>query len=629
MSGNFTLFKSDPSGATSGSNFEKDVFIDVSLAATSNSGLTDSASTNPLGVYVGNDDTPRYSAKTLWIKDMVLLPEYKWVSNKPTYQCIFDESFYGGIAYFFGDIDTTTNVVKGIGDGFGVTGVYRRVQFIVEPSTSATATAQVVVDGSNGSTIDFSGSIAAAGMSSYVHAASNVTKDLHDFRLTAIQASTLKVLGVVVYSENSGLNLDFFPGTTYVNKTQAVTTVGGTMALPSFGSSMGGKSLLYKTSSGAYSASSLSATTIASIAQGSSGTNLMTVTTGQGASFSAGYGVVVAQGTSMYVGSVTSVSTDTLTVSPTLGFGITNAIYTSWKSGSTLSINASLMTLAYSIDMTQQSVFGMSAPILDPQGHYAAYGSNVGITFAAGASYRTMSFLSGSGFFQVDGYYSAAEVEFVGYGILHATFSVNGTPGFGINAGQTGPLRKTVFTDAGPGWNSFVMSPGTSMGALGISKVNLYQRNRDISVTYGMLAAFDTLQTYTERASVNATLMALGTYRRVYSDQMYLKGSWVRGQSTSFCAGVGHYGSSTNSAIRLEYYGKNFAMVGTGQSGNLTIDGASTSNAWGVMKSVATEGFHTITWTLLGGTSIIEAIDYSRPTSSLLNLQKAPGDVNG
>lgn len=624
-----TLFTNDGSAGSGSSQYVQEVLQDFTVPASTNSGLTDTAATNPLSQKLGNDDTPRFGSKTLWIKDYVLIDDRsKWVNGKATYRVLFDESFFGGFAYMFGDFNAVTNLVSGIGDGFGITGVYRRIQFIVEPSTQATATAQVVVDGVNGNTIDFSSSSAAGGNSYYVHASTNVSKDLHDFRLTALQAGTLKILGVVVYWENSGQNIEVFPGNTYVNKTRSSTSSGATMSVPSYGSSLGGVATIYKLSVSGYTVSSVSATTIASVASGSSGSNLLTVSTGAGASFSIGYGLVMTHGSSVYIGNVTSVSTDTLTMGVTLGFGTstTASIYTAWKSGYSLAISSTIMSLDYYFNPASYTNGGVSSPIFESQQRFCVWGSNLGITNVA--STPCIKFFSNSGFMQVDGYMSAAEFEFVGAGIFHATISINGIPGWGINTGQTGPIRRTIFTDAGPGWNTFTLQCGSSMGSsLGISRINFYNRSRDQGVSYGVLAQMDTLQAYTPRSAQNCTLLALGTYQRTYADQLYLKGGWVRGVTTSACGGVIYYGSTTNCSIRHEYYGKNFALVGTAGTGNMTLDGVSISPTFNVMQTASSEGFHTVTYTVTGGTAIIEALDIVRSTRPLNNLQKGIGDI--
>lgn len=638
MSGNFTLFSNDQGSQAGAIDYVKDVFDDVTLPPTNNTSLTSSSTTNPLGYFFNNDDIPRFGPKTLFIKDLVLVADRsKWVNFKPTYEVIFTETFPSVRAYVFGNVSSTYKSsqsapseqqqlvinFKTIGDGFGISGVMRRVAFIVSDSTAATATGQLAVDGSNTTTVDFStlasdsNSTRASRTTTYVHAAANETANIHDYRLTSIQADTLKVVGLIAYFENSGANVEQPSGVSYVDKSKITSTSGASFALSSFGSSLGGNALYYKTQTTGYQVDALSATTVPSIAQGNSGTNLLTVTTGQGSSFLAGYGIVVPQGTSMYVGSVASVSTDTLTVSPTLPFGITNTIYRAWSSGPTLSINASFMQLAYSIDFSKLLIAGgVSQPILDPEGRYCLWGSNLGVTTIDGVN--SAYFLGGSGFLQVDGYFSAAELEMIGAATFNATLSVNGAPAWSVNTGHTGAFKRTVFTDAGPGWNSFVVGAGTAMGLLGVSSVNLYKRKSTHGITFGRLGSLDTQQAYTERTAANSTLMALGLHRRTYSDQLYLKGSWVRGQTFTAAGGALYYGASTNSVLTHQYYGKNFAVIGTAGGGTLTLDGVGVALTFNAMQTVASEGFHTIQYTVgSGATAQIQAIDTARSKGEL------------
>lgn len=163
--GNITLFTSDGSSTAGAADYVSDVFSDVSLPATNNTSLTSTASTNPLSDSFANSDAAQYGVKTLWIKDMVLIDDRtKWVSNKPTYRVLFSENFPAIKAYAFGNVVVAKKIgqdaitCRSIADGMGVNGKVRRVTWIVAASTSATATAQLALDGANTTTIDFSGS---------------------------------------------------------------------------------------------------------------------------------------------------------------------------------------------------------------------------------------------------------------------------------------------------------------------------------------------------------------------------------------------------------------------------------------------------------------------------------------
>ncbi len=638
MASHDTLFTNDSGAAAGPIAYVQDVFPDVSLSPSANTGLTSNANTNPFSMSFSNDDGTRYGVKTLYIKGFTLIADRsKWISNKPTYLINWTENFPQVVGYCFGAVNlnakTGQNYIDfaNAADGIGVNGVIRRAAWLIDSNTSATATSQNVVDGSNGTTNDFSKSsadsqaISSVKYRPYFHAASNETYDLHDIRMIALQGGNMSVIGVMVYFENSGKNIDQFPGSTYVNKSKVTSVQGATFALPALGSSLGGKSMVYKTASSGYAVDSISATTMTTLGSGTSGSALLNVTTGTGGSFLAGYGLAVtsgANGNTLYVGNVVSVSTDTLTMNPVLPYNITNAnVYRSWYNSASASINASLMQLAYQIDFSSVNRTGLSGGIMDPQGGYAFWGSNIGLTQINGLAAAAFS-SGGVGFMQVDGSFGAAEIEIIGNGIFHATLSVNGVPGASVNVGQTGPLRRTIFAEGGPGWNSFAIQPGVSLGLVGISKVNLYQRRRDIGVTFGALSEFETLQSYGDRGTINSTMMSLGLHRRIYADQMSLGGSFARGQTTGAAGGVIYYGTATSAVYTQTYYGKNFAIIGTAGGGTLALDGAGIGLTFNAMQSVATEGFHTVTYASgTGATSVLQAFDYVRSTGEFRNLQ--------
>ena len=96
-----TLFTSESTTASAGAGqYVQDVFRDVVLPATNNTGLTNSSTTNPIGALVGDCDVPRYGAKTLYIKDVVLIEDRsKWVAGAPTYRIIWTENFPAVVGY--------------------------------------------------------------------------------------------------------------------------------------------------------------------------------------------------------------------------------------------------------------------------------------------------------------------------------------------------------------------------------------------------------------------------------------------------------------------------------------------------------------------------------------------------
>lgn len=632
-----TLFTNENQTASGAVDYVKDVFDDVSLPATNNTGLTSSAANNPLGAFFANPDCPRLEAKQLFIKDLVLIEDRNlWIQNKPTYQIIWTEPYPAVIGYVFGNIRVMSRggqvyvQCKNIGDGFGVNGVISRAAFLVNPDENNPTTGRVVVDGVNGNTLAFSNLAYASYYSRYVkyaavvHSSSNETKDLHDIRLVANQAGIFYAVGAIVMADPSQSTVEFLPGTTYVNKSKLSQTTGTTTAVASFGNALGGKALLYKASGSGYFQQATSVTTMVTTAQGSSGTNLLTVTTGHGASFKAGYGVIAYSGSTAYVGNVLSVSTDTLTMGVTVPFGINGTALRYFSAGTTHAISSSLMALSYQIDASNMPGFTM--PILEPRGNWGMWGSGFRATFIDSA----VAFAIPSGAqLQVEGRFQAADVEMIGNGILHATFSVNGIATFGVNEGQTGAIKRTIFTD-GAGFNSFALTAGTSMGAVGIAKINLYTRKHAPGISFGFLAEYEQRPTYGDRGTLSATIMPVGMDRRIYADQLFLAGSWVRGATTNAPGGAFYYGASTTSICRVEYYGKNFGIVGVPGGGTLTLDGGGIGLTFGFMHSVATEGFHTVQYTVASGTTaLIAAFDYCRQRSDILSLQDNGGVMPG
>lgn len=644
---NFTLFTSGSAAAGSAGDYVQDVFQDVSLPATTNTGLTDSASTNPLSQKFLNDDNPKYGIKTLYIKDAKLVDKSLWLSNKPTYEIIFDQVFPGIVAYAYGNVrlrNYTQGVcleIRDVDDVFGVTAVARRVLFMTNPTSAATGTADIIIDGSDtAADVTFGAAAATSENTGYnkynavVSGASNQTKDIHDFRIRANEQQTLRVVGVQVYFENATFNLDFFPGSTYNSKDKKTTTTITAGALSTVTSPLGSRTLIYKSTGNTYTQSSIETPSVLSLASGSANSQTVTVTTGHGSSFPIGTGVVATQGTSIYVGSVTNVSTDTLTTSVSLPFALSGAtFYSAWRAGPTLSVSASYYQLSYSFDPGQGSVqfdangFGKQVNgdfyFQDASDRYRIWGDQLK-TIAVDGNYGLGFNGATVGFFQVDGRFSAVDAEIYGYSaILHGTLMVNGVAGWGINETINGYANKTFFTDAGPGWNSCVFNVGASFGNVVFTKLNFYERRPDQSVTTGLLAQYDTMVNQAERTAVNATQMQLGTYQRVYADQMYLTGAWTRGTTTTAAGGVYYGGASLNSVMNLQYFGKDFALIGTaGGSMATTLDGASISSAFNSMKSVASLTFHTVSLTWKNGaTCVLQALDFTRTHSELINAQ--------
>jgi len=116
-----------------------------------------------------------------------------------------------------------------------------------------------------------------------------------------------------------------------------------------------------------------------------------------------------------------------------------------------------------------------------------------------------------TGFFQVDGRFSAVELEWVGTsGIIHGTFGINGALSYGINEAFSGIEKKTVFTNAGPGWHSFNFSVGASFINVGIRKINFYELDASIGVSTGGLAQYKTIEDQAERNCSKCNADAVG-----------------------------------------------------------------------------------------------------------------------
>jgi hypothetical protein len=541
----------------------------------------------------------------------------------------------------------TVGIGNALGEGIGVTFKGRRVSFLVEPSSGATYDANVFTDGVLGTSYslntaaitDYSSSsntqqdIAVPHYVPVPHAAANESNNIHDFQLRT-SVNTLAFTGVVVYWENTGANIEVAPGTNYVNKNQVTTTTAATLAVPAFGSSLGGKALIYQLTSGGYTFSNTGPSFITSVALGSSGTNLLNVTTGQGSRFVAGYGVIVNQGTSNYVGSITQVSTDTLTVSPTLSFGISNTIYVGWQAnGATVPVSATLMERVASLDFSFINP-GFRATntiqqLFDPLGRWAVFQNGLVRNLSpTGAQPSVGLTTTSSAFLQVDGRFSAMEIETVGTGIFHATCSVNGHPAWGINTGTTAGSRWTLFTNAGPGWNSAVLAFGTSQAlaaSFGIQKINFYQIARDPGITFGQVAEIGVQQAAVERP-VNATLVAPGTYQRIYADLAY---AYPTGNGASFWinanAGNGQaplYNGFSGAFMDFYYYGKNFALGGTLTGGSmiLQLDGVNVGSTFNVWQTASTETFHRVQVQVKTNGPAVSFLDYRRTNEEIKSL---------
>lgn len=633
------------SGTSSGS-YVQDNFLDTSNKATNNSGLSSTALKNPLSFNLNDNDVVQYAAKTLFIKNLVLIEDRsQWVNQKPTYNIVWTEDNEAVKGYVVGDCRLRAlpqgNCVEinETADLIGVTGVIRQIAWLVN-STSQTGTALRYTDAVTGTNITFGSSstaIESFGVNSFAPRLHNSTLEdanIHDFRIAANQQGVLKISGVVVYTQNATSNINVNPGNTYVNKTLVTSSTATALALPTIVSKIGAITGIKKATDATVSLVTNEAPYINTSATGFINTNLVNAATGQGASFPLGTAVAAVVGTSFYVGFVTNQSTDTLTVSPTLPFGLSNNnLYKVWSGIPTLAISSTLYSLKSSLDFSTQNnfvdaqgfnvggsgLFGYS----DPTRSYRMWGRNLNYSSADGVAGIQFAGATAGNFLQVDGNFSAAEFEYHGQGIMNATLCVNGLANWSMNDGVTGSFRRTVFTNAGPGWNSINMEPGSSFGNVVLTKINLYEMAS--GVTVGPLATFEThMDTLTRLTGPNATMMVLGGNQRVYADSLYLSGAWTRGTSYIFPGNVAYFGATTNCNLLFDYYGTNFAFVGaTVGTAAATIDGSSISFNFNQWNSVPTLAWHQVSLTYTSGATIIlSAVDYLRPTTGQIRSKQ-------
>lgn len=673
-----TLFSSDSvSGNVAGAaDFVIDSFVDTVLPATNNNALTSNALTNPFGVFIANAEAVQFGVKTLWIKDIKLIEDRsKWINTQPTYEVLFHENYPGIFCYAaLRDTPTVTDQFYEpwriedpslkpfyLGSNaqwtFGVTGRFSRVAFLTGKDG---ITGRLFVDGVDTAALTYMNATFQQASNPYsmfyspvVHAASNLTDDIHDVRLapTAATSSNPSIFGIQLFFDNSGSNVQVGPGISYNNKNKLTTTVGTTFAVPSPGSSMGALALYYKDSSDAYATFVTSPGTISTVAQGASGGGLLTVASGHGASFPSGTGFVVSQGSSVYVGSVLSVSTDTLTVSPSLPFGISGALERRWLSGPTLPISNSLMALTYSwipaLSFGFSSVGNPDDPtevsFYDPIRNIGVYPDKMGFT-GFGVGTPMLTFWGEENGLQCVGDFSAAEIEWAGAGYTHPIrVSVNGFFGFtgtyllgdGITGigGTTWMSRMSIMDNGGVGLNSFkVYASGLTFPAdlgAGIKQINFYKYLAQ-GATLGVLGALERNQAAAYPAN-SVTFLPLGLDRRVPPQFFGYTGAWqqfpsIAGVSITVANFVANTEGPDSGSFKYQFYGNAFSILGDpGASTIVMIDGVSTSSDFNVMKDAGSEGWHQIEFQHKSGTNInsskIYGIDYARTWREIKQTQ--------
>ena len=653
-----TFFQPQASGGGSSGDYVIDSFLDISLPATNNTGWSTSILKNPLSVSLGNDDNPKFEYKTLWVKDLILIQDRtKWVNGSPTYTVVFTENYPGVYAYVYGNV-RLRSVANGLsvdlraaGDGFGITTIGRRVHWFLNSTDVAAQSASVFVDGAlNGVTQTYTGVANTVGVNKYDarwNATTSDTRDIHDYRLQQNNAVTFNVSGVGVFFEISAGVIDCFPGSTYVNKDKKTTTTGATLAVPTLSqgttATIGAVSTIYKNSSGGYALSTVERTRMQTTGSGTGGAGSVTVDTGTGASFPIGSGIAIqSAGSTHYVGMVTNVSTDTLTVIPNLASSMSGIIWKTWQAGGSYPISATLYQNGFSFDPyvantlgDQNSFGGAGQNILyyqDPVNRFRAFGQSI-IVSAVDGNLGVMPLVS-KAFLDITGDFVAAELEWTATpgvtNIIHATYAINGCGQVMSQLqGVTGSFKQTVFTDGVPGWNQFSIGFGATHYGVALTKVNMYQLAKPSGVTLGALAAFETYGTQVKRTATNATMLTLGTNQRLYADQLYYTGAWTRGVTVNAAGGVMYQGVSTNAVCTINYFGKDFAVIGSlGASQTVALNGTQTGGSLGYLVSVATLGFHQVVISGLGNSPAIHAFDFCRPRSELINLQNFAPHVN-
>lgn len=651
------LFTTESAAGSASSDYDKDAFQDISLPASNNSGLTSTVSTNPLGGYFANDLAPKWMAKTLWIKDLVRVEDRTlWINGRATYKILWNESFPGVDGYAFGAVqlqgtsESRYISINDIGDGCGVTGLIRRVQWIIRPK-SGTATATPSIDGSGLTQINFGGytglgtsfATTKPTFNAYTTQSSNASADIHDHRLVADQSNNLEVVGAVVYFNIPGDGINCFGGTGFVDKVQT-SPPGSSLVYPTGVSNLlGGVDSIFVNSNGIFGLTSSPTPGVAANCSGASGTNLLNVGIGTGASFPIGTGILIPDGASYYLGSITSVSGDVLTVSPTFATGVSNICSALFNAGASFAINYTTMEQAFSFQPGVDVRLPLGAtgyPSEQPYSfsdsalRFRAWGSTLrlvsGASISTGLASATLGLLfpTNTDFLQFEGRYSALEFEFmVGQSaLLSATLSIDGMYAQGITVPLSGPTvyRRSIFANGANGFHSVRYAETGSTNVL-LTRITGYRPKTYQGPSYGLLAEIPTGITFLTRNAQNASLMAFGNVTRVYSESIRCNGaSW--GSTAMLTASGGRFLTTVapGDYAEFQYFGTQFSLGGTlGATFNLTVDGASTAasmDSW--LGAGLTLGFHSVRLTHQGTSMLmLSRFDFLNPYHAVRNKQ--------
>lgn len=618
-----TLFQNVTGGAAGVNQYVQDVLSDVTVPADSNSGLTDTAATNPLGQFVGNNDVPRFRVQTLWISSITkndgTLDFASSVGLKPTYQLNFHRTQTEAKAYVFGNprffslserfspLNRPVVVMSDVQDGCIVTGRFQRVNWIVE---SRGGTVETLVDGAGAATTTLDANVTGLNVTlsgipenvyytSIRNASSNSTDDLHTFQIRNTSAAAIRLVGIEIYYTETPAS---GPGSTYVNKNKNTTTVSTTFSLPSMGSSLGGIQAYVKNQASGVTLTAQGYTAIAANGLGSSGTNILNMTTGTGGSFPQNSILYASQGSSLFYAHVTNQSTDTLTVAPTLSFGVSNIITKFGQYGFSQTISASTY-----IENIKPTPFSST--------YYWS-----GFTAVPTTGYTSLNtlFFQGGGSAQIgfEGNYNALGIAFGGSGIFHGTFIINGVAAFGVNQAFTNTSTRSVVIDLPNQWHIVQFLPGLSMSSsLPIYGFRMFDKV-PVGISYGVLAYEKAQVAFMDRnASLGPVTQNIGSYQRVYANNMNFSGNWTPGATLTAPGNIFYYGSAGSTAVmNFHYYGNQLSVLGVqnGASFALTVDGGAVGATLNRTISPGSEGWHQVALVVRGGTLLVSGIEYAR-----------------
>lgn len=662
-------------GSQSALNFSQDAFSDITLVPSSNSGLSSTVLTNPLGNNYANDMTVRFGAKGLYIKDLVPVADKRlWVTSPitgqvlPTYRIIWQEDMPGVYGYVAGSVQLVTTPTGNFvrlndrGDVFGVGGLITRMGWLLEPSTFGSGiTAQEYVNGSliGSDSFNFSGQATSQFTLGYpaqthynlaISSVVNPGRNVQDWQISPTASGSLAVGGCVASFE-LGNFYDVNSGTMYINKVKtAYTYAGGVTTFPSVGTFRGGRLQFFLTPTSSIGFTTSFVGDIVSVGQGGSGTNLLNLTPGTGASFPAGTAVWMQTGTTQLVGNVVSQATDVLTLGTTLPAGASGTVYSLWQAGYTFAISTAGFTQSFEFDpaiANAQSpapigfTVGTGAPIAqtslawqDPLNRYRVWGNYLtivpGSSLLAGGG-QTFGIAFGvSSVLHIEGSYQALAMEFMcgSSATLQATFGIDGMNSMNFNdpinnLGSPSLLKRTVMTNAGPGFHSVLMQPGAGMTQVILTRILGYRSNLANGATLGRLAEVAIGQTFVQQNSQNATLSAFGLFDRIYASQFLAQGPWFNG-FTAAAAGGAYWAGSTNTCVlNVGYYGSAFAVIGViGTSTAVTLDGLPVAgfsmNTW--FGPFTGTSFHSLKIQCQGGSTRIDAVDYLRGQGQIAPL---------